>query len=148
MRNSLATVASLLTATAALFAAPATAQAPSHVTDVRTVADLAAVCDPRLSGMERLESIAYCQGYVTAAGQYHALTHPAGGPRRSLYCLPNPPPSIAQAGLGFAAWARQNPQHAGEPALDGLFRYAQSAYRCPADDAAATARHARSGPAR
>lgn len=147
MRNRLPTAASLLTA-AVLLAAPAMAQAPNHVTDVRTVADLAAVCDPRLSGMERLESIAYCQGYVTAAGQYHTLTHPAGGPRRSLYCLPNPPPSIAQAGLGFAAWARQNPQHAGEPALDGLFRYAQSAYPCPAAQAASPARHARSGTAR
>jgi hypothetical protein len=96
--------------------------------------------------MERLESIAYCQGYLTAAGQYHTSLHPAGGPRRPLFCVPNPPPSVAQSGLGFAAWARQNPQHANEPALDGLLRWAQSAYPCPTT--ATSERPSRSGSAR
>jgi hypothetical protein len=140
MRNTFAAAAPLLAAL--LGAAPALAQAPSHVTDVRTVSDLAAVCDPRIGGVARLESIAYCQGFVTAAGQYHAELHPAGGPRRPLYCVPNPPPSVAQSGLAFAAWARQNPQHANEPALDGLIRWAQSAHPCPADTAASARRAA------
>ena len=143
MRTSSAIAAPLLAA--ALLSAPAMAQSPGHVTDVRTVADLAAVCDPQLRGVERLESIAYCQGYITAAGQYMAATQPAGGPRRPLFCVPNPAPSVAQSGLGFAAWARQNPQRAGEPALDGLIRWAQSAYPCPAAQAEAPARAARSG---
>jgi hypothetical protein len=149
MRNTLAAAAPLLAA--ALLGAhapgPARAQATGHVTDVRTVSDLAAVCDPRLPGVQRLESIAYCQGYITAAGQYHAALHPAGGPRRPLYCLPNPPPSVAQSGLGFAAWSRQNPQHANEPALDGLIRWAQSAYPCPTT-ATSERPAARSGSAR
>ena len=136
MRNTFAAAAPLL---AALLGAPAPAQAqPAHVTDVRTVSDLAAVCDPQVPGVPRLESIAYCQGFVTAAGQYHALLHPAGGPRSPLYCTPNPPPSVAQAALAFAAWARQNPQHAGEPALDGLLRWAQSTHPCPPGNAAAS----------
>lgn len=130
MRNTFAAAAPLL---AALLGGGggALAQAPGHVTDVRTVSDLAAVCDPQLRGVERLESIAYCQGYMTAAGQFHASLHPAGGPRRPLYCLPDPAPSVAQAGLAFAAWARQNPQRANEPAPDGVLRWAQSAYACP-----------------
>ena len=137
MRNTLAAAPPLL---AALLAAPpAMAQAPSHVTNVQTVSDLAAVCDPQVRGVQRLESIAYCQGFITAAGQYHAALHPAGGPRRPLFCVPNPPPSVAQSGLGFAAWARQNPQRASEPALDGLLRWAQSAYPCPASGGAASA---------
>lgn len=144
MRNTLAAAAAPLLA--ALLAAPAQAQAPGHVTDVRTVSDLAAVCDPQMRGVERLESIAYCQGFLTAAGQYYASLHPAGGPRRPLFCVPNPPPSVAQSGLAFAAWARQNPQRAGEPALDGLLRWAQSAYPCPTT--AASERSPRPGPAR
>ena len=130
MRNTFAAPLSL--AAALLGGAPALAQAPpGHVTDVRTVSDLAAVCDPQLRGVQRLESIAYCQGYITAAGQYHTALHPAGGPRRPLFCVPNPPPSVAQSGLAFAAWARRNPQHANESALDGLLRWAQSTYPCP-----------------
>ena len=151
MRNTFAVAAPLLVAL--LGGAPALAQAQgrpqaqaTHVTDVRTVSDLAAVCDPQLRGVERLESIAYCQGYLTAAGQYHTSLHPAGGPRRPLFCVPNPPPSVAQSGLAFAAWARQNPQRANEPALDGLLRWAQSAYPCPTT--AASERSPRSGSAR
>lgn len=132
---------------AALLAAPAAAQAPAHVTDVRSVSDLAAVCDPRIQGVERLESIAYCQGFVTAAAQYHTSLHPAGGTRNPMYCLPNPPPTVAQSGLGFAAWARQNPQHANEPALDGLLRWAQSTYPCPPPGNAAESRERRARPA-
>ena len=144
MRNTLAAAAPLLAA--ALLAAPAMAQAPGHVTNVQTVSDLAAVCDPQVRGVERLESIAYCQGYLTAAGQYHTALHPAVGPRRPLFCVPNPAPSVAQSGLSFAAWARQNPQYANETALDGLLRWAQSAYPCPTT--ATSERPSRSGSAR
>lgn len=146
MRNTIAAAALAAALAGAATPAAAQSQSPGHVTDVRTVSDLAAVCDPQLRGVERLESIAYCQGYMTAAGQYHTAIHPAGGPRRPLFCVPNPAPSVAQAGLGFAAWARQNPQHADDPAPDGLLRWAQSAYPCPTT--ATSGRPARPGPAR
>ncbi|GAA0586728.1 hypothetical protein GCM10009416_26580 [Craurococcus roseus] len=136
MRKTFAVAAPLLAAS--LLPTPASAQAPGrHVTDVRTVSDLAAVCDPQVRGVERLESIAYCQGYITAAGQFHTALHPSDGPRRPLFCVPAPAPSVAQTGLGFAAWARQNPQRANEPALDGLLRWAQATYPCPTNAAAA-----------
>jgi hypothetical protein len=110
--------------------APAAASAP--VTQVSTVADLAAICDPAPGAALRLESIAYCQGYLTAAGQYHAALHPAGSTvSQPLFCVPTPAPTVAQSGLAFAAWARQNPQHNGEPALDGMLRWAQATYPCP-----------------
>ena len=83
MRNTFAAAAAApMLAAALLNGPPALAQAPRHVTEVQTVSDLAAVCDPQVRGVERLESIAYCQGFLTAAGQYHAALHPAGGPRR------------------------------------------------------------------
>ena len=61
----------------ALSAAPALAQPPppgpnpgaAILTHADTVRDLAALCDPQWGGMPRLEAIAYCQGFLTAAGQ-------------------------------------------------------------------------------
>src|SRR4051794_36736626 len=107
------------------------ARASDIITHVRTAADLAAVCDPAWSGVPRLEAIAYCQGFITSAGQYHTLTHPPGGAIRPLYCLPTPRPTVAESGVAFAAWARANPAHSGEPALDGLLRWEQATYPCP-----------------
>jgi hypothetical protein len=114
---------------------------PGIVTRVQTAADLAAVCDPSWSGVPRLEAIAYCQGFLTAAGQYHTQLHPAGGRVRPLYCLPTPGPTIAESGVAYAAWIRANPAHSGEPALDGLLRWAQATFPCP--PAAAPARATR-----
>ena len=114
-------------------AQPRTPQAtrPDVVTHVRTVADLAAVCDPAWSGVARLEAIAYCQGFLTSAGQYHALAHPAGGRAAPLYCVQSPGPSIAESGIAFAEWANDHPTHLGEPALDGFLRWAETTFPCP-----------------
>ena len=132
MRTALvAACAVMLAGGAALAQPPGRADGPPGIDHVQTVADLAAVCDPRSGGVPRLEAIAYCQGFLTAAGQYHALTHPRGGRVAPLYCAPSPGPSIAASGLGIAAWARENPRHANEPALDGFIRWAQSRFPCP-----------------
>jgi hypothetical protein len=117
---------------AALFATPALAQAPAApapVTQVRTVADLAAVCEPGWGGVPRVEAIAYCQGFLTGAGQFHTQTRGATG-ARPIYCVASPGPSVAEAGVAFAAWARQNQQYANEPAVDGLMRWAAATYPC------------------
>ena len=124
-----------LAALLALAATPALAQPPppgaGPTTHVETVRDLAAVCDPAWGGVPRLEAIAYCQGFINAAAQYHALTHPAGTPLRQLFCLPERRPSIAASGVDFAQWARATPRFAEEPALDGFLRWAQARYPCP-----------------
>jgi hypothetical protein len=110
--------------------------APRVVTHVQTVSELAAICDPTWGGVPRLEAIAYCQGFLTSFGQYHALLYPQGGPARPLFCVPVPGPTVAQSGIAFAAWTRENPRHANEPALDGLLRWAQANFPCPATAAA------------
>lgn len=121
----------LLGASAALAQGPRGPDREPSVTDhVQTVRDLAGVCDPDVRGVRRLEAIAYCQGFLTGAAQYHALLYPTGGPARQLFCVPSPGPSIAQTGLGFAAWAQANPRHGNEPALDGFLRYAQAEFPC------------------
>ena len=141
----------LATALAALVAVPALAQQGGQQPDgtdlidhVRTVSDLAQVCDPPWRGVPRLEAIAYCQGFLTGAGQYHTLLHPAGGRGRPLYCVPSPGPTIAASGVAFASWARTNPQHGNEAALDGVLRWAQATYPCNARNARTPARGGRS----
>jgi hypothetical protein len=137
MRTLLATaVVCLLSPMAMAQHQPATHAAAPMVTHVRTVMDLAAVCDPTWSGVPRLEAIAYCQGFLTSAGQYHALVHPAGGRARPLYCVPTPGPTIAESGIAFAAWAHAHPVHHNEPALDGLLRWAEATFPCPPPAAA------------
>ena len=128
----------VLAATLTLLGAPIASAQPAAptptrpaITQAQTTAELAVVCDPNWSDVPRLEAIAYCQGFLTGAGQYHALLHPAGGPMRPLFCVPNPGPSIAQSGLAFATWARANPTRGSEPAMDGFLRWAQSAHPCP-----------------
>ncbi|NKE46566.1 hypothetical protein HB662_17425 [Roseomonas frigidaquae] len=126
-----AAVLGLLGASAAFAQGPRGPDREPSVTDhVQTVRDLAGVCDPDVRGMRRLEAIAYCQGFLTGAGQFHALLYPEGGPVRPLFCVTSPGPSVAQTGLGFAAWARANPRYANEPALDGFLRYAQAEFPC------------------
>lgn len=102
------------------------------VTQAQTANDLAAICDPAWSGVPRLEAIAYCQGFLTGFGQYHALLYPQDGPARPLFCVPVPGPTVAQSGLAFATWARENPRYGNEPALDGLLRWAQASFPCAA----------------
>ena len=120
-----------------------TARASDIITHVRTTADLATVCAPAWSGVPRLEAIAYCQGFLTAAGQYHALAHPASGRIAPLYCVPTPGPSIAESGIAFATWTEANPAHRTEPALDGFLRWAQATFPCPSRAAPRAARAAR-----
>ncbi|WP_198374752.1 Rap1a/Tai family immunity protein [Neoroseomonas rubea] len=105
---------------------------PAIVTQAQTANDLAAICDPTWSGVPRLEAIAYCQGFLTSFGQYHTLLYPRGGPARPLFCVPVPGPTVAQSGVAFAAWTRENPRYGNEPALDGLLRWAQANFPCPA----------------
>lgn len=131
MRMILAAALAVIAAPIALAQQPSSqTSAPRVVTHVDTAADLAAVCDPAWSGVPRLEAIAYCQGFLTSAGQYHALTHRPGGGTRPLYCVPTPGPSVAEAGIDFAAWMRANPARASEPALDGFLRWAQARFPC------------------
>ncbi len=130
-----------LLAGAAFASGAALAQTASRVDTldhVQSVSDLAAVCDPSRSGVARLEAIAYCQGFLTSAGQYHTLMYPAGSPVRPLFCVPSPGPSIAESGLAFARWARANPNRSEEPALDGMLRWAQATFPCATPARAAT----------
>ncbi len=76
---------------------------------------------------------AYCRGFLIGAGQFHAVvTSPPAG-RAPVFCLPpDASPTVEQAQAGFAAWARANPQHGAERAVEGVTRWAAAAFPCPA----------------
>jgi hypothetical protein len=130
IRSAFALAAALVLAGTAAQAQPPPPGA-GITTHVNTVRDLAAVCDPSWDGSLRDQAIAYCQGFLTAAAQYHTMLHPVGGPIRPLYCLPQPGPTIAETGVEFARWAQATPRHADEAALDGFLRWAQARHPCP-----------------
>jgi Rap1a immunity proteins len=140
-----------LTATLGLAVAwPAAAQAPAAPAAVGaetfragTTGALGQLCGSGTSSAVGTAANVYCHGFLSGVGQFHREVTREGGPLAPLYCAPQPPPPVEQVASAFAAWARANPQHAGEPAVDGLIRFAQATYPCPPRPAAARRSRAR-----
>lgn len=114
-----------------LVAAPAAAQVTQQNFHGGTTGDLAALCGASPQDPLGPAAIAWCHGFMVAAGQYHRELSAPGGVQRPLFCLPNPAPTLDEARASFVAWARANPQHANERAIDGLMRFAAQTYPCP-----------------
>jgi hypothetical protein len=127
-----------------LMAGTAGAQAPQPTTRrvPHTVSDLAEICAIPPESPEFSAASFFCRGFLAGAGQYHGALHPAGGSRPPLFCAPDPPPTLLSAANAFVAWARANPQHGGEAAVDGLMRFAVQTYPCPPQERPAGRRRA------
>ncbi|MBX9750681.1 MAG: hypothetical protein K5Q68_13930 [Roseococcus sp.] len=117
----------------ALAAGPALAQAPAApaAVPVLTTGVLAALCGANAADADGATAIGYCRGFIVGVGQYHVEISRAGG-IRPAFCLPNPTPSLEFVQTSFVAWVAANPQHAGDRAVDGLLRWASTAYPCAA----------------
>jgi hypothetical protein len=128
--------------------APAAAQAPAagqatigaETFRAGTTGALGQLCGSGTSGAVQTAAVVYCHGFIAGVGQFHREVTRDGAPLVPLYCPPQPPPQLEQVANAFATWARANPQHASEPAVDGLIRFAQATYPCPPQSAAATRR--------
>lgn len=136
---SLAVIATTFATALAVLPLPAPAQAPGQAAgpsrsafEARTTADLVALCGASPQSPDYAAAIAFCHGFLQGAGQYHAAITPSGSGRAPAFCPPNPPPSRAQVADAFVNWARANPAFAGDSAVDGLARWANAAYPCPA----------------
>lgn len=113
-------------------ASPVAAQGPTTApTTGLTTAGLAEACAANPADTAGVAGVAYCRGFLIAAGQYHAELTVRPGDRTAIFCLPNPSPTVEAAQASFVAWAQANPQHAGEKALIGLMRWAGTTYPCP-----------------
>jgi Rap1a immunity proteins len=97
---------------------------------VRSTADLVEICSVPASDSMYAAAISFCHGYGVGAYHYYqaSVSGPAGKP---FVCIPDPPPSRAEALQMFVAWARENPQYMGEPAVETLFRWLAGKWPCP-----------------
>jgi hypothetical protein len=116
--------------------------APPHGdrTPPRTVGQLAEVCSVPASEPDYVATRYFCLGVLYGVGQYHGAAHPVGGARPPLFCVPDPPPRLAEAAAAFVARARAHPEFAQEGPADGLVRFAAQAYPCPPRQAAPATR--------
>jgi hypothetical protein len=124
----------------ALAAGPALGQgaAPATVTaEPVSTATLASICAATSPNAES-PLTAYCRGFMIGAAQYHNAVSAANG--RPIFCLPTPSPTVEQVQSAFVAWARNNTQYGQERAVEGLMRFAASAYPCPPAPAPAPTR--------
>lgn len=122
----------VLAAALGLAALPASAQViPDNFVGGRT-SDLAALCAAGPTDPMVRDAVNYCHGFLMAVGQFHAEMTREGARVRPFFCLPNPRPSISNITAAFVSWANANPQFAGTPAVEGVVRYATSAFPCPA----------------
>lgn len=97
--------------------------------NVRTSADLVALCSSPSSDEMHVAALHFCEGYVVGAAQYHNAQH-AGSGTTPMYCLPNPPPSREAAIAMFVSWAQSNPQYMSERAVDSFIRFAAATWPC------------------
>jgi hypothetical protein len=95
-----------------------------------SVAHLASLCAAGPDNPNHSEAIGLCHGFLIGVGQYHAALHPRGSALPPVFCLPHPPPSLQQVTAAFVAWAKANPQYGSERAVEGVMRWAHSAYPC------------------
>ena len=116
---------------AALAVGAASAQAATEA-DFRleTTAQLGALCAAQPGQPMYGPAIAMCHGFLAAAHAVHSgMVRAEIAP---IYCV-KADSGVTREGAArdFAAWAAATPAAAGQPAIDGLFAWARTAYPCP-----------------
>lgn len=129
----------VLVAGMAMLAVPAAAQPAATAYGGGRTGELAALCSATPQNAAGAASVAYCQGFFVAAGQYHQELSAAGGVQQPIFCLPTPSPTFDDARMAFVSWAQNNPQYKDDRSIDSLLRFAATTYPCP-DQPAATRR--------
>ncbi len=107
--------AATLALTAACLAAPATA--------MQTTADLRDACAAEDEATRNL-----CFGYILGAGQLYAQLRRAEA-IAELACV-DPVPTLEVIRVSVVEWMEAHPEHAAEPAIDGLMRAAAAIWPC------------------
>jgi hypothetical protein len=100
---------------------------------IKTTQDLVDLCNANPADPLYDDTVNFCHGYVSGAWQYHEAQ--ANGPKgHRLVCPPaaNAIPKRAALIAEFVVWANTHPQHAGDPAVETVFRYLVEKWPCPA----------------
>ena len=97
---------------------------------LRTGADLVALCSVPADDPLRVSAIHMCHGFCV--GVYQTILaftmHDKVDP---LVCPPDPPPKRAEAIERFVVWAKGHPEHQGEHPVDFVTRHLMETYPCP-----------------
>ena len=96
---------------------------------VRTAEDLVALCGVSGDEPKATAAIHFCHGFAIGAYRFYEATMKASSPTE-IVCLPNPHPSRDQVLAEYVAWAKANPQHQQERAVDNLFRFLGMKFPC------------------
>lgn len=123
MRHITSLLGAMLLATTAASAQPAS---PGPL----STATLANLCAAPDGEGDLAHAQGFCRGFLIGAWQYHTeITRPGGRP--PIFCLaPASAPSLAEAQAAFVSWAAAHAQYADDKAIDGLLRWAATAYPC------------------
>ena len=96
---------------------------------IDTAADLVTLCSVDPDNPEYVAAIHFCHGYGSGAVQYHFIQVQAM-PELQMFCLPDPPPTRAEAWTDFLVWIDGNPDYLDGEALDAVFAFLADAYPC------------------
>ncbi len=97
---------------------------------MRTGADLAALCSPAQGDPLAMAAINFCHGF--AIGVYQTLASQQAALSRPLFCIPSPPPTRNQTMADFVSWARTSPSAMSEHPADAILDYLTQRFPCAA----------------
>ena len=95
---------------------------------MRTGADLVALCSPAQGDPLATAAINFCHGFVI--GAYQSLASMQAALPHPLFCIPSPPPSRNQTMADFVAWARSSPSEMSGHAADAVLDYLTQRFPC------------------
>jgi Rap1a immunity proteins len=96
---------------------------------LRNTQDFVELCTVKDGDPLRDAAIGFCHGYGLGAFHYYQAQH-SGPDSKPFICLPNPSPTRTEGLQMFLAWARDNPQHMNEPAVESIFRFLKATWPC------------------
>jgi hypothetical protein len=110
-----------------MFAAFSAHAATNDQYQVRSAADLVAICDTQSSAPDYATAIAFCHGWGAGAAAYHRAITPK---EAEFVCVPDPAPKRSKVLADFIAWVKAKPERSKEAAVDAVFRYLGETYPC------------------
>jgi hypothetical protein len=119
----------LLTLAVLGLAAPASAVTTDDFL-MRSGADLVALCSAPASDPLYAAAIHMCHGF--GAGTYQTIQAVTRHERlQPIICPPQPQPTRNETVRRFLEWAKRNPQHLKEPAVELMARFFVTEFPCP-----------------
>ena len=117
-----------LVLTALAVAAPASAITGDEFR-LRSGADLVALCGAPAADPLYTAAVHMCHGF--GAGTYQAIVAMTRHEKiQPVVCAPDPPPSRNDTVARFLEWAKRNPRHLQDPAVEALGRFFVTEFPC------------------